>query len=374
VDVVLKDVSTQAAEKGKAHVAGIVGKQVSRGRMSQEKADAFLARITPTGDAAHLAGCDLIVEAVFEDQALKHRVLSEAEQFALPDALLASNTSTLPITGLAEGVQRGADVVGMHFFSPVDKMPLVELIVGERTSDEALARAYDAVRQIGKTPIVVQDSRGFFTSRVFGTMVLEGAALLAEGLAPMSVERAALQAGFPAGPLTLLDEVTLTLPLKISDEAAKAGSTEDHPGLAVLRTLVEQGRTGKATGRGFFDWAPEKRVWPGLAELYPPHEGVPFTDAQERLLFVMAVETARCVEERVLTSVEDANIGSIMGIGFPPLYGGVLQYVDQYPGGVAGFVARADQLADRYGERFRPPALLLERAVPAGSLRAAVAS
>jgi 3-hydroxyacyl-CoA dehydrogenase/enoyl-CoA hydratase/3-hydroxybutyryl-CoA epimerase len=374
VDVVLKDVSVEAAEKGKTHVAGLVGKQLSRGRMTQEKHDAFLARITPTGDAAELAGCDLVVEAVFEDQGLKHRVLSEAEAHALPDALLASNTSTLPITGLAEGVQRPADVVGMHFFSPVDRMPLVELIVGERTSDAALARAYDVVRQIGKTPIVVQDSRGFFTSRVFGTLVLEGAALLAEGLAPMSIERAALQAGFPAGPLTLLDEVTLTLPLKISDEAAKAGSVEDHPGLAVVRALVERGRTGKSAGRGFFDWEPEKQVWPGLGELYPAHEGVSFADAQERLLFAMAVETARCVEERVLNSVEDANIGSIMGIGFPPLYGGVLQYVDQYAGGVAGFVARADELADAYGERFRPPAILLERAVPAGSLRAHLAN
>ena len=372
VDVVLKDVSLEGAEKGKAHVAGLVGKQVSRGRMTRESADAFLARITPTGAAADLAGCDVVVEAVFEDQALKHRVLGEAEASALPDALLASNTSTLPITGLAEGVQRPADVVGMHFFSPVDKMPLVELIVGERTSDAALARAYDIVRQIGKTPIVVQDSRGFFTSRVFGTLVLEGAALLAEGLAPMSIERAALQAGFPAGPLTLLDEVTLTLPLKIRDEAAKAGATDDHPGVAVLRALVERGRTGKSSGTGFFDWEPEKRIWPGLGELYPSHEGVPFADAQERLLFAMAVETARCVEEKVLGSVEDANIGSIMGIGFPPLYGGVLQYVDQYDGGVAGFVARADELADAYGERFRPPAILLERAVPAGSLRAAV--
>ncbi|MGY1721106.1 3-hydroxyacyl-CoA dehydrogenase NAD-binding domain-containing protein [Blastococcus sp. SYSU DS0552] len=374
VDVVLKDVSAEAAEKGKAHVAGLVGKQVSRGRMSQAKADAFLARITPTGDAADLAGCDVIVEAVFEDTALKHRVLSEAEANAAPGALLASNTSTLPITGLAEGVQRQADVVGMHFFSPVDKMPLVELIVGERTSDEALARAYDVVRQIGKTPIVVADSRGFFTSRVFGTLVMEGAALLAEGLAPMSVERAALQAGFPAGPLTLLDEVTLTLPLKIRDEAAKAGAADDHPGVAVLRTMVEHGRTGKAAGAGFFDWQPEKRVWPGLAELFPASDGVSFRDAQERLLFAMAVETARCLEEQVLRTVEDANIGSIMGIGFPPLYGGVLQYVDQYAGGVAGFVARADELADRYGERFRPPAILLERAVPAGSLRAAAAA
>ncbi|MCZ2857620.1 3-hydroxyacyl-CoA dehydrogenase NAD-binding domain-containing protein [Blastococcus sp. VKM Ac-2987] len=373
VDVVLKDVSAEAAERGRAHVGGLVGKQVGRGRMSQEEADAVLARITPTGDAADLAGCDVVVEAVFEDTALKHRVLSEAEAHAAPGALLASNTSTLPITGLAEGVSRPADVVGMHFFSPVDKMPLVELIVGERTSDAALARAYDVVRQIGKTPIVVSDSRGFFTSRVFGTLVMEGAALLAEGLAPMSIERAALQAGFPAGPLTLLDEVTLTLPLKIRDEAAKAGAGDDHPGVAVLRTLVEHGRTGKPAGAGFFDWQPEKRVWPGLAELFPASDALPFRDAQERLLFAMAVETARCLEEQVLRTVEDANIGSIMGIGFPALYGGVLQYVDQYAGGVAGFVARADELADRYGERFRPPALLLERAVPAGSLRAAAA-
>ncbi|UOY03472.1 3-hydroxyacyl-CoA dehydrogenase NAD-binding domain-containing protein [Blastococcus sp. PRF04-17] len=375
VDVVLKDVTLEAAEKGKAHVAKLVGKQVERGRMTQDDADAFLSRVTPTADAADLAGVDVIVEAVFEDQGLKHRVLAEAEVHAAPDALIASNTSTLPITGLAEGVQRPADVVGMHFFSPVDKMPLVELIVGERTSDEALARAYDVVRQIGKTPIVVQDSRGFFTSRVFGTLVLEGAALLAEGLAPTSIERAALQAGFPAGPLTLLDEVTLTLPLKISDEAKKAGSAEDHPGLDVVRALFERGRTGKSAGKGFFDWEPEKHVWPGLAELYPARpDAPPFTDAQERLLFAMAVETARCVEEDVLRSVEDANIGSIMGIGFPPLYGGVLQFVDQYAGGVAGFVARADELADAYGERFRPPAILLERAVPAGSLRAAIAS
>ena len=263
----------------------------------------------------------------------------------------------------------------MHFFSPVDKMPLVELIVGEQTSDAALARAYDVVRQIGKTPIVVQDSRGFFTSRVFGTLVLEGAALLAEGLAPMSIERAALQAGFPAGPLTLLDEVTLTLPLKISDEAAKAGSTEDHPGLAVVRALVEQGphrqgvraaasSTGSrrsGCGRG----SPSCTRRTTASRSPTPRSGCCSRWRWRR----RAASRSGCC-----TSVEDANIGSIMGIGFPPLYGGVLQYVDQYAGGVAGFVARADELADAYGERFRPPALLLERAVPAGSVRAAVAA
>jgi 3-hydroxyacyl-CoA dehydrogenase/enoyl-CoA hydratase/3-hydroxybutyryl-CoA epimerase len=379
VDVVLKDVSAEGADKGKDVSRRIVGKAVEKGRLSQEKADALLARITPTGDAAALAGCDLVVEAVFEDVALKHRVLAEAEGAAAGDALLASNTSTLPITDLARGVQRGSDVVGMHFFSPVDKMPLVELIVAEQTSPEALARAYDAVRQIGKTPIVVNDSRGFFTSRVFGTLVLEGAALLGEGLAPMSVERSALQAGFPAGPLTLLDEVTLSLPLKIEEQAradaqaAGADLPPEHPGLGVVRRLVERGRTGKAAGQGFFDWEPDKHFWPGLADEFGLRPGaVPFRDAQERMLFAMAVETARCVEEGVLLSVADANIGSIMGIGFPPLYGGVLQYVDQYDGGVAGFVRRADELADAYGERFRPPVLLRD-AAGSRTLRAAVA-
>jgi len=374
VPVVLKDVSTEAAERGVAHVRALLDAQVTKGRLSADRRDAVLALITPTGDAADLAGCDLVVEAVFEDEALKHRVLAEAEAAVAPDALLASNTSTLPITGLAEGVQRPADLVGMHFFSPVDKMPLVELIVGERTSDEALARAYDVVRQLGKTPIVVRDSRGFFTSRVFGTFVLEGAALLAEGTAPMSVERAATQAGFPAGPLTLLDEVTLTLPLHVADEAAKAGHPDTHPGLAVVRALVAEGRTGKAAGQGFFDWQPDKRVWPELVQRFPTTDAVPFTDVQDRMLVAMAVETARCVEEGVLRTVEDANIGSIMGIGFPPLLGGVLQYVDQHAGGVEGFVARADTLADAYGERFRPPALLRERAVRAGSMRLALAA
>ncbi|MFB9318873.1 3-hydroxyacyl-CoA dehydrogenase NAD-binding domain-containing protein [Cryptosporangium minutisporangium] len=382
IDVVLKDVSVEAAEKGKAYSQNILDKQVARGRSTPEKRDALLGRILATADAADLAGCDFVIEAVFEDAALKHKVLAEAAA-AAPDALITSNTSTLPITGLQEGAGL-SDLVGVHFFSPVEKMPLIELIVGAHTSPEAVAKAYDYTRAVGKTPIVVKDSRGFFTSRVFGTMVMEGAALLAEGLPAMSVERAALQAGFPAGPLTLLDEVTLTLPLKIEEQGGGATGDAAHPGLRVLRTLVkEHDRTGKAAGKGFFDWAPEKRVWPGLAEVFPPNAdglapntgktSLRFKDAQDRLLFIMAVETARCFEEGVLTSIEDANIGSIMGIGFPPGFGGVAQFVDQYDGGVAGFVARADELADKFGERFRPPALLREKAVEAGSLREAVA-
>jgi 3-hydroxyacyl-CoA dehydrogenase / enoyl-CoA hydratase / 3-hydroxybutyryl-CoA epimerase len=379
MDVVLKDVSTEAAEKGKSHAQKLLDGALAKGRITQDKRDQILGRITATGDPKDTAGCDAVIEAVFENQELKHRVFGEVESLLTADALLCSNTSTLPITGLAAGVSRPEGFIGLHFFSPVDRMPLVEIIVGEKTSDETLARAIDLVRAIGKTPIVVNDSRGFFTSRVFGTYVLEGAALLGEGVPPMSVERAALQAGFPAGPLTLMDEVTLSLMQKIAqEETGLAERRPRHPGQDVVDTVAGAGRTGKSSGAGFYDWDGGKRIWPGLADLFPPRlegtEGhVPFTDAQERMLFVMAVETARCVEENVLRSVEDANIGSVMGIGFPPKFGGVLQYIDQYEGGVAGFVARAQELADRYGGRFRPPALLTTRAVAAGSLRAAMA-
>lgn len=388
VDVVLKDVEQAAADKGKAYSERLLDKAISRGRSTEEKKQALLDRITATDDYAACKGCDVVIEAVFEDVDLKHRVFGEVMPHLAEGALLCSNTSTLPITSLAAGVDRPADFVGMHFFSPVDKMPLVELIRGEQTSDEALARAYDVVRQIAKTPVVVNDSRGFFTSRVFGTMVLEGAAMLGEGVPPMTIERAAMQAGFPAGPLTLLDEITLTLSLKIYDQTVAAARAEgrepdpDHPAMDVLQRLVDAGRTGKSSGKGFFDWQPEKRVWPGLADMFTPADlgvdgrgtegSVPFRDVQERLLVIMAVETARCVEEGVLESVEDANIGSIMGIGFPPLHGGVLQYVDAYSGGVAGFVERARELAQTYGERFEPPALLTEKAVQAGSVRAAL--
>jgi 3-hydroxyacyl-CoA dehydrogenase/enoyl-CoA hydratase/3-hydroxybutyryl-CoA epimerase len=378
--VVLKDVSLESAERGKGHAQKLLDADLAKGRISEQQRDDVLARITPTAAAGDTAGCDLVIEAVFEDQALKHRVFAEVEELLDQDALLCSNTSTLPITGLAQGVRRPEAFIGLHFFSPVDRMPLVEIIVGEKTSPRTLARAYDLVRRIGKTPIVVNDSRGFFTSRVFATLVLEGAALLGEGMPPMSVERAALQSGFPAGPLTLMDEVTLTLMLKIGDADATADKaagqpSAGHPGTAVVRTLVANGRTGKSGGAGFFDWAAGKQVWQGLSDLFPADPAaVVFADAQERMLFVMAVETVRCLAEGVLRSVEDANIGSIMGIGFPPLFGGVLQYIDQYEGGVTGFIARADQLADSHGERFRPPALLTDRAVAAGTLRAAIAA
>ncbi len=342
---------------------------MEKGRTTQEKVDAHLARILPTDKPEDLAGCDLVIEAVFEDPGLKNKVFAEIASAVEPDALLCSNTSTLPITGLAEGVDRPEDFIGMHFFSPVDKMPLVELIVGEKTSDVALAKAYDVVRQIRKTPIVVNDSRGFFTSRVFGTLVMEGIAMVAEGINPLTVERAATQFGFPAPPLAMTDEVTLTLPLKIRDAAKAAGESAgafgDHPGMAVIEKLVELGRKGKAAGAGFYDYPADgpKHLWPGLWEHFVRDDAaVPFEDLGERMAFAMSLETVKCMQEGVLRSVPDANIGSIFGIGFPPLYGGALQFINGYDGGLPGFVARARDLAASYGSRFDPPELLVKKA------------
>ncbi|MFE0325814.1 3-hydroxyacyl-CoA dehydrogenase NAD-binding domain-containing protein [Streptomyces sp. NPDC058960] len=372
IEVVLKDVSLEAAVKGRGYSEKLCAKAVSKGRTTQEKANALLARITPTAEAADLAGCDAVIEAVFEDTALKHKVFQEIENVVEPDALLCSNTSTLPITALAEGVERQSDFIGLHFFSPVDKMPLVEIIKGKRTGEEALARAFDLVRQINKTPIVVNDSRGFFTSRVIGHFINEGVAMVGEGIEPASVEQAAAQAGYPAKVLSLMDELTLTLPRKIRNETRRAveeagGTWTPHPAEAVIDRMVDEfGRTGRSGGAGFYEYGEDGRrgrLWPGLREHFtrPGHQ-IPFRDMQERMLFSEALDTVRLLEEGVLTSVADANIGSIFGIGFPGWTGGVLQYINGYEGGLPGFVARARELAERYGERFTPPALLVQKA------------
>ncbi|WP_314174215.1 3-hydroxyacyl-CoA dehydrogenase NAD-binding domain-containing protein [Streptomyces winkii] len=373
IDVVLKDVSVEAAEKGKRYSEGLLEKALKRGRTTEAKRDELLARITPAADPQAVAGCDAVIEAVFEDPALKHKVFQEIQDIVEPDALLCSNTSTLPITALAEGVERQADFIGLHFFSPVDKMPLVEIIKGRRTGEEALARAFDLVQQIKKTPIVVNDSRGFFTSRVIGHFINEGVALVGEGVEPATVEQAAAQAGYPAKVLSLMDELTLTLPRKIREETRRGLEAEGvewkaHPADAVIDRMVDEfGRTGRSGGAGFYDYDEDGKrgkLWPGLREHFKKDAdpGIPFEDMKERMLFSEALDTVRLFEEGVLTSVADANIGSIMGIGFPPWTGGVIQYINGYEGGPAGFTARARQLQERYGDRFAVPDLLAEKA------------
>ncbi|WP_369360084.1 3-hydroxyacyl-CoA dehydrogenase NAD-binding domain-containing protein [Streptomyces sp. cg2] len=380
IEVVLKDVTPEAAERGKEYSAGLLAKALAKGRTTEAERDELLARITPTAEPADLAGCDAVIEAVFEDVALKHKVFKEIQHIVAPDALLCSNTSTLPITLLAEGVERDADFIGLHFFSPVDKMPLVEIIKGERTGDEALARAFDLVRQIRKTPIVVNDSRGFFTSRVIGQFINEGVAMIGEGFDPVSVEQAAAQAGYPAKVLSLMDELTLTLPRKIRNETRRAveeagGTWEPHPADAVIDRMVDEfGRPGRSGGAGFYEYGEDGKragLWPGLREHFQrTGAAVPFVDMQERMLFSEALDTVRCLEEGVLTSVADANIGSILGIGFPGWTGGVLQYINGYRGGpgreelvgLPGFVARARELQAAYGDRFAPSPLLVEKA------------
>ncbi|AOK29884.1 MULTISPECIES: 3-hydroxyacyl-CoA dehydrogenase NAD-binding domain-containing protein [Burkholderia] len=363
IDVVLKDVSKEAAEKGRDYSAQLLDEAIAKRRSTPQKKEALLARIHPSADAADLAGCDLIIEAVFEDRDLKARVTQEAEAVMAPDGVFASNTSTLPITGLAEASSRAERFVGIHFFSPVDKMPLVEIIRGAKTSPETIARAFDFVLQIGKTPIVVNDGRGFYTSRVFSRYIAEGARLVAEGQNPRRVDMAAVKAGMPVGPLTVLDEVSLTLPLAIMTQTQKDLGDAYQPSGAedTLRTLVELGRTGKKDGRGIYDYgAGGKRVWPELSRHFAPQAPLDEHEIAERVLFAQALEAVRAFDEQIVTNVADANIGSVFALGFCPQHGGVLQYINAY--GVKAFVARAQALAQRYGERFAPPASLLDMA------------
>ncbi|MDJ0314329.1 3-hydroxyacyl-CoA dehydrogenase NAD-binding domain-containing protein [Arthrobacter sp. H35-D1] len=372
MDVVLKDVSQAAAERGKNYSKTLTEKAVSRGQSTQDQADALLAKITPTTAAADLAGCDLVIEAVFENVGVKQAAFQEIQDIVGGDAVLGSNTSTLPITALAAGVRSQENFIGLHFFSPVDKMPLLEIIAGENTSDETLAKAFDIAVQIRKTPIVVNDSRGFFTSRVIGTFINEAMAMLGEGIAAPSIEQAGLQAGYPAPPLQLADELNLSLLAKIHKET-KAGLETDngvqkyrhHPGTDVVDTMVEDiKRAGKLGGAGFYNYAEGHRtgLWEGLAARYGGTSEIPFADMKERMLFAEALETVKCLDEGVLRSVEDANVGSILGIGFPAWTGGVVQYMNGYDGGLAGFVARSRELAGKYGEHFLPPASLVAKA------------
>ncbi|MGY2238293.1 3-hydroxyacyl-CoA dehydrogenase NAD-binding domain-containing protein [Pseudomonas gingeri] len=368
IEVVLKDISLAAAEKGKAHSAALLEQKIARGQLTAEQRDAILARIQPTEQDSDLAGCDLIIEAVFEDRDLKARVSAAAQRIVGDAAVIASNTSTLPITGLATAVPQQDRFIGLHFFSPVEKMQLVEIIRGARTSDATLARGFDFVRQIRKTPIVVNDSRGFFTSRVFGTFTNEGIAMLGEGISAPMIETEARKAGMPVGPLAIADEVSLSLMSHIRQQTARDLQAEGkamprHPAFAVIDLLLEYKRPGKAAGAGFYDYpagAP-KHLWLELKSRFEQAgRQISPQDVGDRLLFVQALETVRCLEEGVLQSTADANIGSIFGIGFAAWTGGALQFINQY--GLADFIARARYLAEQYGERFAPPALLLDKA------------
>ncbi|MFJ2665749.1 3-hydroxyacyl-CoA dehydrogenase NAD-binding domain-containing protein [Nocardia fluminea] len=371
-EVVLKDVELANAVKGKGYAEAIEAKALSRGKTTQEKSDALLARITPSADAADFKGVDFVIEAVFENPDLKNKVFQEIEDIVDADALLGSNTSTLPITLLSEGVKRSEDFIGIHFFSPVDKMPLVEIIKGKNTSDEALARVYDYTLAIKKTPIVVNDSRGFFTSRVIGTFINEAISMVAEGVDPATVEQAGLQAGYPAAPLKLSDELNFTTMQKIykeTSEAIIAAGGELNAASAktaeVLNTLIDKyDRKGKLGGAGFYEYVDGKAtgLWDELREIFSSSrelpEGVTFQDLKDRMMFAEAIETQKCFDEGVLTSTADANIGSIFGIGFPAWSGGSHQFIVGYPGGQQAFVARADELAAKFGPRFEVPASL----------------
>lgn len=370
IKVVLKDVSSEQAEKGKSYSEGLLSKAVERGRMDEAGKQKVLDLIKTTTSADDLADCDLIIEAVFEDIELKAQVTKEAEAKTRPDMVMASNTSTLPISILAEASKDQEKFIGLHFFSPVDKMPLVEIICGKNTSDETLAKGFDFVQQIRKIPIVVNDSRGFYTSRVYGSFLDEGCQLLQDGVDPVLIESLARSVGMPVGPLAGHDEVSQKLTIKVEETNAKLDEilgTKMHMEKAaynIAKTLIDDyNRGGKAYGGGFYDY-PEggkKHIWSKIRELYTKADvDLPHDDIKDRILFRQAIEAVRCFEEGVLTSVRDCNIGSVFGIGFPQWTGGQMQYINSY--GLKAFAARAQQLADKYGERFAPPELLLKKA------------
>jgi 3-hydroxyacyl-CoA dehydrogenase/enoyl-CoA hydratase/3-hydroxybutyryl-CoA epimerase len=358
--VVLKDVSTEKVEAGLALIRKVTAPQVAKGGLDPLAEAKLLGLVTPTVDARALDGCELIIEAVFENRALKAEVTREAEPLLAPGGVFASNTSTLPISGLAAASAAPERFVGLHFFSPVHRMQLVEIIRGKRTSEETIARAYDYVLAIGKTPIVVNDSRGFFTSRVFGTFVMEGATMLAEGIPAPLVEHAALAVGMPVGPLAVLDETSLSLSVHVmeqtrADLAAEGRAHLLSAGEQLVETMVKElKRPGRAGGGGFYDYPQggAKRLWAGL-KAFEKGDGAVRADLPwlgRRFLYRQSIETARCLAERVLTSTHEANIGSIFGIGFPGWTGGAIQFIASE--GRARFLERADELAATCGDRF----------------------
>lgn len=366
IDVVLIDTDQAYAEKGKAYSEKVFSKDVAKGRMSQEKADAALSRITPTTEYDGLSDVDMIIEAVFEDVAIKAEVTRRAAQIMPEKAIFASNTSTLPISMLAQAFPRPEAFIGLHFFSPVERMELVEVIMGEKTDQATLAQSLDLVAQLRKTPIVVNDSRGFYTSRVFMTFIFEGMALLQDGVKPALIENAAKQAGFPVGPLSVTDEVTMDLPLKIISQAKEAtnGAYREPVGAEVMRHMQQvEKRSGRKGGGGFYDY-PEggaKSLWSGLGAAFPVKDDQPeVEEVKKRLLYIQALETARCLEEGVITTPEDGDIGSLYGWSYPSYTGGTISLIDTV--GLPDFVAACEDMAGRYGDRFAPSEWLRDKA------------
>ena len=368
IETILIDRTQEDADKGKAHVEGLLKKRLLRGQITQEKFDALLGSVTATTDYDLIKGSDLVIEAVFENREIKADVTKRAEAQLVPGAVFGSNTSTLPITGLAEASVRPEDFIGIHFFSPVDKMMLVEIILGEKTGEAAIAKSLDYVMKIKKTPIVVNDGRGFYTSRCFGTYVAEGMAMLEEGYAPALIDNIGRMTGMPRGPLEMHDDVALDLSVKIAKQTALdlGDKYQPLPGSQIVQKMVEElGRYGRKNGMGFYDYDQKpKKIWAGLAELAPVkiNDSTPelVEDQKRRLLYRQAVEVARCWEEGVIDDPREADVGAILAWGFAPWTGGPITMIDQT--GLKEFVAQADDYAARYGDRFKVPQLLRDMA------------
>lgn len=365
INVVLLDSTIESATKGKAYTEKYLEKSISLKKMTAEKAKAIIDRIHVTTDYNDLKDCDLIIEAVFENREIKADVTEKTEKVIADTVIFASNTSTLPITGLAKASSRPKSFIGMHFFSPVERMPLVEIIMGEESSDEALAKSLDYIQQIRKTPMVINDSRGFFTSRVFSQACNEANEMLREGVMPALIENAARQAGYPVGPLAVQDETSIELGHKIHVQTIKDIGDEYKPQSAVdvAEKMYELGRLGKKYRKGFYEYPEDgpKKIWSGLAEAFPVSETQPDLQLiKDRLMTIQSLDAYRCLEENVLTSPDDGDIGSIFGWGFPPWSGGVFSYIDTV--GIKVFVERCDDFHKRFGERFKVPDSLRERA------------
>ena len=366
IEVVLMDVDLAAAERGKAAIAKRLNDSVTKGRLAADKAERTLALITPSSDYAALRGAQLVVEAVFEDRNIKSKVIGAVDEILGPNAVLASNTSTLPISGLASYSKRAKNFIGLHFFSPVDRMPLVEIIRGKKTSDATLARALDFVQRLRKTPIVVNDSRGFFTSRFFGSYVNEGIAMVGEGVAPALIENTARMLGMPVGPLAVQDEVGLDLAVSVTRQTKADLGDAWQPGTSypiVEKLSAGLGRHGRKSGGGFYDYPQggKKHLWSGLSDIWPARDPQPeMAEVRRRMLYIQLIEAIKCMQEGVLEYAADGDVGAVFGVGFPAYTGGPFSYVDHL--GAARVLRECNELAKRYGERFKAPRLLREMA------------